>query len=62
VSDYPEPITEQDRDDAVTNLKESFIRLAAELSIIDALDGHRLVWEDSKNLGYYRTRGRPERR
>ena len=48
-------ITEQDRADAVENIRDLLPKYAAELAIIDALDQHRPLWDESLNLGYYRT-------
>ena len=48
-------ITEQDRADAMENIRDLIPRYATELAIIDALDQHRPMWDESLNLGYYRT-------
>lgn len=48
-------VTEQDRLDAVELIRELVPRFEAELAVVDALDQHELNWDDSLNLGYYRT-------
>jgi hypothetical protein len=48
-------LTEQDRLDAVENIKHSAAELRRELTIVAALDAHWLRGDESRNLGYYRT-------
>ena len=48
-------ISEQDRLDAVENMKQLFGELRGELAIVDALDQHKLRMSSARNLGYYRT-------
>lgn len=48
-------VTEQDRLDAVEMIRNLVPKYSAELTVIDALDQHTLNWDDSLNLGYYRT-------
>lgn len=48
-------LSEQDRLDAVENIALAAVEYAREVAVIAALDAHRLDYEGSRNLGYYRT-------
>ena len=48
-------VTEQDRADAMELIPYLIRKYPLELAIVDALDQHRPLWEQSLNLGYYRT-------
>ena len=48
-------ITDQDRADAIEMIRNSLLKYAPELAVIDALSEHNPLWDQSTNLGYYRT-------
>ena len=47
--------SEQDRLSANENIAFAVIEYDRELSVIEVLDMHRLRFDESSNLGYYRT-------